>query len=84
MAGNQFGGPSEQINYFPQDPLSNQSGAWFQMEIELKQLRQNNPNATIKVEIVPEFTGTSKRPDRFDVEVKVNGNILKEFDIPKP
>lgn len=91
MAGNQFGGPSEQINYHSQDFVSNQSGDWYRMETELKQLRRNNPTATIKVEIVAEFPNKTgqfgdpfRRPDRFDVEVKVNGTIFKEFDIPNP
>lgn len=50
------------------------------METELKQLRQNNPNATIKVEIVPEFTGTNKRPDRFAVRCTLNG---QNYQLPK-
>jgi len=74
MVGNQFDGPSEQINYHSQDWVSNQSGDWFKMETELKQLRLNNPTATIKVEIVPEFNGTNKRPDKFNVRVSVFEN----------
>ena len=35
MAGNQFNGPSEQINYHSQDWVSNQSGDWYKMETEL-------------------------------------------------
>jgi hypothetical protein len=62
------------------------------MEDELAKLRADNPTATIRVEITPTFpAGTSpkhggaiRRPDRFDVEVKMNGTIFKEFDIPNP
>ena len=50
----------------------------------MKQLRQNNPAATIKVEIVPDFTGIVKRPDRFDVKVSVTENgIIKPIDKPR-
>ena len=80
MVGNQFYGPSEQINYFPQNAESNQSGIWYQMEQELRQLRLNNPNATIKVEIVPEFPNTIgrfndpfRRPDWFNIDVEIDG-----------
>jgi DNA/RNA non-specific endonuclease len=70
MVASQFWGPSEQINYFPQNAAQNRSGGdWYKMEQELKQLRLVNPMATIKVEIVPEFTGMSKRPDRFAIRV---------------
>ncbi len=70
-------GPSEQINYFPQAPSQNQPpGEWFNMEKFVTELRENNPGKTIEFTIYPEFSGSSKRPTGFDVEVKMEGVLI--------
>ncbi|ADB40288.1 DNA/RNA non-specific endonuclease [Spirosoma linguale] len=85
MVASQFYGPSEQINYFPQNAVQNRAGGdWYIMEQELKQLRINNPNAVIKVEITPVFDdGIIKRPSDFDVRVTVTENGIP-VTITKP
>jgi hypothetical protein len=94
MVASQFWGPSEQINYFPQNAAQNRAGGqWYEMETELRQLRLDNPTATIKIEIVPIFpAGTSpihggpiRRPQRFVVSVKVDGvSVRPPYNISNP
>ncbi|WP_079685666.1 fibronectin type III domain-containing protein [Ohtaekwangia koreensis] len=83
MAKSEWNGPSEQINYFPQDPASNSYGEWYKMEGEITKLKLDNPNSKIKVEIYPAFAGT-QRPTEFTVIVSKDGTFHKDFDIKNP
>lgn len=50
------------------------------MEKELATLRQNNPTATIKVEIIPSFPPGSpaiKRPNSFNIKITMNGQNVE-------
>jgi DNA/RNA non-specific endonuclease len=78
MAATRFNGPSEQINYFPQSPATNRYQGWSNFEKEIENLRKANPNDVIKVEIIPTFPGTSKRPNEFNVSCKRGLTIIFE------
>lgn len=78
MIGSRFDGPVEQINYFPQELTSNRYEDWKKME--------NNWWATVKpnqtlpavaqtviVDIKPQFSGSSKRPNEFHVQYSYAG-----------
>ncbi|MDJ1497238.1 DNA/RNA non-specific endonuclease [Cytophagaceae bacterium DM2B3-1] len=80
MIGARFNGPVELINYHAQDGPTNRNGAWKRMEDEWDQVLTGRPNnnppippRTVQVRIMPQFTGTSKRPYEFIVEYMYNG-----------
>jgi len=83
----QWGGPSEQINYFPQSPNENQSpGTWYNMEEAISNLKETTAqNEEIKIVMKFNYEGTA-RPSSIDVEVKVGQNIntqlTKRYDNP--
>ena len=79
MVRAQFFGPSEQINYFPQNAAKNRPpGEWFNMEEDVKNLKLANPTAVIRIEIVPTFGDPTKmkRPTSFVVKVYQGGTQL--------
>ncbi|MDX8553259.1 DNA/RNA non-specific endonuclease [Tenacibaculum sp. 1B UA] len=91
MASAESGGPAEQINYFPQNPKYNQPGdpgTWRKMEVYLQKLKIDNPSNTYRLEITPIFPGTSKRPEKFYVEIYNNDELMEipsQFiEIPNP
>ena len=84
MIGAQFNGPVEQINYFPQlfsqNNIFGNPREWTNMETEWR--NQLNAGVTVKVDIKPQFTGNSKRPDGFKVKQKYgNGAFTPRNDI---
>jgi hypothetical protein len=85
---NEWGGLSEQINYFSQNAIQNKPGGdWFKMEQAISNFKKANPNTKIKMEVEFNFNGNSKRPTSADVDVYVNGqknNILSKVEIPNP
>ncbi|MDX8553261.1 DNA/RNA non-specific endonuclease [Tenacibaculum sp. 1B UA] len=86
MFRNEWGGLSEQINYFSQNAVENRTGAWYKMEDTIsKMLKSENP-PTVKIEMEFNFTGNSKRPDSIDVDVytnnKLNGNLTDTYQNP--
>ncbi|TCP24807.1 fibronectin type III domain protein [Tenacibaculum skagerrakense] len=73
---NEWGGLSEQINYFSQNAKENRTGAWYNMEKAISNmLKSDNPPTNINIEMDFNFIGNSKRPDSIDVIVKVDGKI---------
>lgn len=72
---NEWGGPSEQINYFSQNANENRTGAWYNMEKEISKMLKSETPPNVKIEMEFNFTGGSKRPDSIDVIVKVDGKI---------
>ncbi|RZS98983.1 DNA/RNA non-specific endonuclease [Aquimarina brevivitae] len=70
---NQWGGPSEQINYFSQNAYQNRTGEWYQMEKSITELKQANPNSKIDVDMQFIFEGNSKRPKEIRVIVTKDG-----------
>jgi hypothetical protein len=92
-------GPSEQINYFSQNPnqnqprTGNQFGLWREMEQNFLKFRRDFPDAIIKVEMVPEYAGT-KRPisvgvfvtatTRSGQPVTLPSYLQPRYNIPNP
>jgi|GEM_PF-3345854 len=85
---NEWGGPSEQINYFSQNAVQNRAGGdWYKMETAVSDFKRANPNSKIKVEMEFYFKGDSKRPYAVDVNVYVDGkhsNVLSKESITNP
>lgn len=74
----EWNGPSEQINYFPQAPSQNKPpGEWYAMEKFVSEFKKDNPTKRIDIDVFPDFSGSSKRPIGFEVEVKVDGELIK-------
>lgn len=74
-----FYGPGEQINYYPQSGNINQ-GAWKKMENDWAVAMTDEfddagnlikRGESVRVQIVPEFVGNSKRPDKFVVTYQI-------------
>lgn len=73
---NEWGGPSEQINYFSQNAAQNRAGGeWFNMEKALSDFKRANPNVKIKAEMKFNFDGNSKRPISVEVEIYKDGKL---------
>ncbi|MCJ1805303.1 DNA/RNA non-specific endonuclease, partial [Flavobacterium covae] len=72
---NEWGGPSEQINYFSQNAPENSYGEWYKMEKAVSDFKKLNPDVKIKAEMKFNFNGNSKRPISIDVKVFKNGKI---------
>lgn len=67
-----FKGPGEGINIVPMDKKFNgSSGEWYNWEQQWKKALESNK--TVKVNITPIYSGTSKRPTSFVVEQQING-----------
>ena len=87
MIGSRFKGIVEQINYFPQELNTNRSGDWKSVEDEWERIAKGRPAVirngvttpaippqTVRVDIRPQFTGTSRRPDGFNVTETIGTN----------
>jgi len=71
---NEWGGPSEQINYFSQNATQNRaSGDWYKAETAISDFKRANPGKKIKVEMEFYFDGSSKRPISTRLDVYVDG-----------
>lgn len=78
LIANEFGGPSEQINYQPMDSVTNRSGEWRNMEKSWKKTLEDGGQITdIRMKI--DYDGTCKRPTDFNVSYKENGATLYRF-----
>ncbi|MNK54607.1 putative ribonuclease YeeF [compost metagenome] len=76
---NEWGGPSEQINYFSQNSPSNSFGEWYKMEKAVSSFKKANPNVKIKAEMKFNFDGNSQRPTSVDVKIYKDGNLDTEL-----
>ncbi|EJG03054.1 DNA/RNA non-specific endonuclease [Flavobacterium sp. F52] len=85
---NEWGGPSEQINYFSQNAVQNRAGGdWYNMEKQLSDFKKANPNKKMKVEMEFYFEGSSKRPVSTRIDVYIDGvkdNTLSKRSITNP
>ncbi|CAI3216804.1 Conserved hypothetical protein [Clostridium neonatale] len=71
LFGNQFKGSGDIDNLLPQDAKINRSsGEWYNMEREWAKAKANK--STVKVDIVPQFNGSS-RPTRYIVKYWIDG-----------
>jgi Pretoxin HINT domain len=75
IVSNEANGPSEQINYWAMNGVSNGSGGrWRNMEVYIKGLKTDNPTATFKVIYKGNLVGG--RPSSVDIEVYQNGTRI--------
>ena len=74
IVGSRFFGPGEQINLYPQSANLN-LGAWKQMENTWAKAMVNGSDVKIEVEAI--FTGSSQRPDAFQVSYWIDGTKTK-------
>lgn len=73
---NEWGGPSEQINYFSQNAVQNRAGGeWYNMEKAVSDFKKANPNVKIKAEMNFKFSGNSKRPYEVSVKIYTDGKL---------
>lgn len=91
MIAARFFGPSEQINYFPQNKIHNRpsskadEGLWYKMEEEFAAKLSESPPVKVEITITPVFSGSSKRPIEFRVNYKYNGILQPDTKrIPNP
>lgn len=72
LIASMFKGPGEGINIVPMDKVLNGSnGKWYDLEMGWKKALESNQS--VKVDITPIYSGTSKRPDSFIVKQSING-----------
>ncbi|WP_309455265.1 DNA/RNA non-specific endonuclease [Acinetobacter sp.] len=75
LIASMFNGPGEGINLVPMNAKFNGSGgAWYELEKSWKNALESNQS--VKVNITPVYSGTSKRPSSFVVEQNVGGKTL--------
>ncbi|APT21576.1 hypothetical protein BU993_02335 [Flavobacterium columnare] len=81
---NEWGGPSEQINYFSQNAAQNRAGGeWYNMEKAVSDFKKLNPNTKVKAEIHFKFSGDSKRPYEVGVDIYTGGNYSESLSVKK-
>ncbi len=52
--------------------LKGSGGKWYKLEQEWKSALEKRKSVQVKIK--PRYTGTSKRPDSFDIEYSINGS----------
>ncbi len=78
LIANILNGPGEQLNYLPQTRALN-NGAWKEMEMLWKNSLRSGKK--VEVDIRPVFEGASKRPTKFKVQYKIDGQpFQRSFD----
>ncbi|MGG1844056.1 DNA/RNA non-specific endonuclease [Brevibacillus agri] len=74
LIGAQFKGPKDIDNLVPQNSQINRSGGvWYQMETEWANALNEVPPRKVTVKIEPIYSGSSMRPDAFEVVYKIEG-----------
>ena len=79
LIASMFNGVGEGANLVAMDKtLNGSSGSWYKLEKQWKNLL--NEGKQVEVNIKPIYSGSSKRPDSFEVSYWVDGKVLpKEF-----
>ncbi|WP_288436022.1 DNA/RNA non-specific endonuclease [uncultured Chryseobacterium sp.] len=81
---NEWGGPSEQINYFSQNAAQNRAGGeWYDMEKSISDFKRANPSSKVKAEFYFKFSGNSKRPFEASIDVYTNGSYNEVLSVRK-
>lgn len=80
LIGNQFNGSGQIDNLVPQNSGINRSGGeWYKMEQDWAKTLKDG--SSVKVDISPNYSGSSVRPDNFKVNYWIDGekftNIIK-------
>lgn len=75
LIGNQFKGSGEIDNLVPQNSGINRSGGeWYKMEQQWANALKEG--SVVKVDITPNYSGNSLRPDSFKVKYSIDGKII--------
>lgn len=75
LVGAQFKGPKDIDNLVPQNSQINRSGGeWYNMESKWADALREIPPKKVTVKIEPVYSGTSMRPDSFEVTYQIEGN----------
>jgi hypothetical protein len=80
-AGRRFDGPTEEFNHFAQDQNFNR-GAYKALENKWDAALQNG--RSVRVEIVPNYTGNSLRPDSLNVKYWIDGRPSMKVFFNRP
>ena len=78
LIGTRFNGPGEKLNIVPMNSNLNR-GEWKKMENLWADALKNNKQVNVKIE--PVYSGTSGRPDKFNVRYTIEGErpVIKSF-----
>lgn len=80
LIASMFKGPGEGVNIVPMDKTFNgASGAWGQLEKTWQSALKSNKS--VKVNIQPVYSGTSKRPTSFIINQSINGVKQKSIEL---
>ena len=79
LIASMFNGIGEGLNLVAMDKtLNGANGKWYKLETQWKNLL--NEGKRVEVNIKPIYSGSSKRPDSFEISYAVDGRVLpKEF-----
>lgn len=74
LIGAQFKGPKDIDNLVPQNSQINRSGGkWYEMETEWANALNEVPPKKVTVKIEPIYSGSTMRPDSFEVVYQIEG-----------
>ena len=73
-----FNGPGEQINYAAMDGNLNK-GAWKSMENKWEKALASDPPKNVEVNIKAIYENDSKRPEAFEVEYMIDGELFENI-----
>jgi len=80
LIGTQFNGSGEIDNMLPQSSNVNRAGGeWYKMESEWVNALGGNPPSTVKVDITPNYSGSSLRPDSYSVNYWIDGELTSKL-----
>ena len=76
LIASMFNGIGESANLVPMDKILNGSGGkWYKMEMEWAKALDSGKK--VEVNIKPIYSGSSKRPDSFEVSYSVDGKLTR-------
>lgn len=82
LIGAQFKGPKDIDNLVPQNSQINRGGGeWYKMETEWVNALNEKPPKKVTVKIEPIYSGSSMRPDSFEVVYEIEGKGILEKTI---
>lgn len=82
LIATQFNGPGDIDNLVAQNKQINRAGGeWYKMEMEWAQALKEKPPKNVSVNINPVYSGSSLRPNSFEVIYKIEGEDIVEVTI---
>uniref|UniRef100_UPI003904BF36 T7SS effector LXG polymorphic toxin n=1 Tax=Bacillus altitudinis TaxID=293387 RepID=UPI003904BF36 len=82
LIGAQFNGPPDIDNLVPQNSqINRRGGVWYEMETEWANALKEVPPKKVSVNIDPNYSNKSMRPDSFMVEYEIEGQfpVIREI-----